>query len=129
MPPFKTEENTERLLLNFVETYNFVIIPFNIQLNGFNHFGNRVLYVDVMPSVSLSDMEKDINIQFGKEFPLIIFRNKQAFHPHVTIATRDISEHKFNVVWHYFLQHMIDAKNDCKELSLMKLDKEVWHRI
>jgi 2'-5' RNA ligase len=129
VPPFKAEEDMEKLLLEFVATYNFGIVPFDIRLNGFNHFDNKVLFVDVVPNDSLNEMEKDINIQFGTEFPAIIFRTKPDFHPHVTIATRDIPENKFDEVWAYFQQQQIDAQYTCKELFVMKLDRGVWQKL
>ena len=129
VPPFKAEEDIEKLLLDFVATYNFGLVPFDIRLNGFNHFDNKVLFVDVMHNDSLNAMVKDINTQFGTEFPSINFRTKPDFHPHVTIATRDIPEHKFNEVWAYFQQQQIDAAYTCKELSVMKLGRGVWQQL
>ncbi len=129
VPPFKAEEDIEKPLLDFVATYNFGMVPFDIRLNGFNHFGNKVVFVDVMPNESLNAMEKDINMQFGVEFPAIIFRTKPDFHPHVTIATRDIPEERFDEVWAYFQQQQIDALYTCKELSVMKLDRGVWQQL
>ena len=129
VPPFKAEEDMEKLLNDFVATYNFSLVPFEIQLKNFNHFGNRVLYVDVVPNETLNGMENDINTQFGEEFPSIIFRSKPEFHPHVTIATRDIPEHKFDEVWEYFKQEQIEVLYPCRNLSVMKLVRGVWEHI
>ncbi|MES2774227.1 MAG: 2'-5' RNA ligase family protein [Bacteroidota bacterium] len=129
VPPFKAEEDMEKLLKDFVEAYNVGLVPFEVQLKNFDHFEGRVLFVDVVPNEALNAMEQDVNTQFTSEFPSIIFRTKPEFHPHVTIATRDIPEHKFNEIWQYFQQQQLDAVYPCKELTVMKLDRGVWQQL
>lgn len=126
VPPFKAEEDMEKQLRDFVDTYSFGMIPFDIQLKNFEHFGTHVLFVDVVENESLKAMEQDINTQFSSEFPSIIFRTRPEFHPHVTIATRDIPEHRFEEIWAHFQQQQMDAVYPCKALSVMKLTRGIW---
>jgi len=126
VPPFKAEEDLEPLLQEFVTAYNTGIIPFEIQLRNFDHFNKRVLFVDVVPNEELTLLEKNVNLQFSEAFPSIIFRTKPEFHPHVTIATRDIPEHKFDEIWDYFQQQSMDASFTCNSLTVLKLEKGVW---
>jgi len=128
VPPFKAEEDMEKRLDDFVATYNFSLIPFEIQLKGFNHFTNSVLFVDALPNEALNSMEQELNTQFTAAFPSIIFRTKPMFHPHVTIATRDIPENRFEEIWDYFQQQEIEVAYLCKAVSLMKLIRGVWQK-
>jgi len=129
VPPFKAEEDMEKLLQDFVSAFNFSLVPFNIRLNNFGHFGNKVLFVDVEENETLHIMERDINEQFTKEFPSIIFRSKPEFHPHVTIATRDMPENKFDEIWSHFQQELIDETFACKGLQVMKLVRGIWQHL
>jgi len=129
VPPFKAEENMEKQLNDFVTTYNIGVVPFDIRLNGFSHFGNRVISVDVAPNETLIHLEQEVNTQFTEQFPAIIFRTKPEFNPHVTIATRDIPEHKFDEAWDYFQQQNIDTTFICNGLSVLKLVRGVWQTI
>lgn len=130
VPPFKAEEDLEPLLTGFIQDYSRQIVAFDIQLQGFNHFNRRVLFVDVAPNEKLADMESNVNLQFSEQFPSIIFRTKPDFHPHVTIATRDIPEHKFDEIWNYFSEGAsIKDSFQCSAISLLKLRQGLWSSV
>ncbi|MEO7311634.1 MAG: 2'-5' RNA ligase family protein [Chitinophagaceae bacterium] len=129
VPPFRAEEDMESRLLDFIEAFNIGIVPFDIELNGFDHFGNKVLFVQVAGNESLKALEMEINHQFVTSFPAITFRSKPDFHPHVTIATRDIPEHRFEEAWNYIKQQEFNAIYACKELKVMKLANGFWKEI
>lgn len=126
IPPFKAEEDVESQLKDFLSTYNIGVVPFEIELKNFGHFGNRVIYVDVVPNEKLNAVEQDINKQFTESFPSIIFRTKPDFNPHVTIATRDIPEYRFDEAWQYFEHQQFQAAFTCNGLSLYKLADHKW---
>ena len=129
IPPFKAEEELETVFKDFVTSFNIGLVPFDIQLKNFSHFGNRVISVDVAPNETLNHLEQEVNEQFMEQFKSIIFRNRPEFHPHVTIATRDIPEYKFDEAWDYFSQQNIEASFNCKNLSVLKLVRGVWEII
>ncbi len=127
IPPFKAEEDIQSSLADFVAAYNIGAVPFEMELNNFGHFGNRVIYVDVTPNEKLNTLEKEANEQFIQSFPAIIFRTQPQFNPHVTIATRDIPEYKFDEAWAYFEQQQFHAAFNCEGLHLYKLTEHKWN--
>lgn len=129
IPPFKAEEDLETVFKDFISSFNVGLVPFDIQLKNFSHFGNRVISVDVAPNDTLSRLEQELNEQFMGQFKSIIFRNRPEFHPHVTIATRDIPEYKFDEAWDHFSQQNIETSFTCKSLSVLKLVRGVWEII
>lgn len=129
VPPFKAEEDIEAQLADFVSTYNIGVVPYDIQLKNFGHFGERVIYIDVVPNESLNKIEKDINAQFTEGFPSIIFRTKPDFNPHVTIATRDIPENRFDEAWQYFEKQQFDMSFNTTGLTLYKLTNFKWEAV
>ena len=129
VPPFKAEEDMEQLLKDFVEKYNADFSAFDIHLKNFDHFNQRVLFVSAVPGEELSNLEKEVNQQFSEAFPSIIFRTKPEFHPHVTIATRDIPEHRFDEIWDYFQQQEMDVSFTASEITVLKLVQGRWSRM
>ena len=127
VPPFRAEDELLPTLQDFVSTFNIGIVPFDISLNGYGQFGDRVLYVDIEPNESLKQLESECAEEFNQKFPGIIFRTKPDFNPHVTIATRDIPEGKIQEARMYFeSNHPIAESFNATTLSLMKLDNGWW---
>lgn len=128
VPPFRAETDMESNLLDFLSTFNIGIVPIEVQLRGYNNFGERVLYVDVAPNTALTQLEQDCMHEFGQQFPSIIFGTKPEFNPHVTIATRDIPEGKLQEAKAYFEANFpMEASFEARELKLLKLDHGHWH--
>ncbi|CAN5574586.1 2'-5' RNA ligase family protein [soil metagenome] len=127
IPPFRAEDELEKPLLDFVQTFNMGMLPVDITLNGYSNFGDRVLFVDVAPNSSLTSLEKEATEEFNVQFPAIIFGMKPEFNPHVTIATRDIPEGKLFEAKAYFeTNHPLNETFNAGELVLMKLVNGWW---
>jgi len=127
IPPFRAEDEMEKHLLDFVQTFNMGMLPIDIALDGYGNFGDRVLFADVSPNASLSSLEKEAMQEFSTQFPAIIFGMKPEFNPHVTIATRDIPEGKLAEAKEYFqANHPLKESFNSKELALMKLVNGWW---
>ncbi len=130
IPPFRAEDDLIPSLLDFVTTFNIGVVPFDISLNGYGQFGDRVLFIDVAPNESLQSLEKECSAEFNEKFPSIIFRTKPDFNPHITLATRDIPEGKISEARQYFeTQHSIEESFEAASLALMKLDNGWWKRV
>ena len=127
VPPFKAEDELIPNLLDFVSTFNIGIVPFEIALNGYGNFGDRVLFVDVTPNETLQQLESECMNDFSQQFPSIIFGSKPPFNPHVTIATRDIPEGKLEEAKTYFeTNHPFQRAFETKHLHLLKLENGTW---
>lgn len=127
IPPFRAEDETESALADFVQSFSIGMAPIDIQLAGFGHFADRVLYVDLAPNQALFELEKEANAEFSEKFPAIIFGQKPEFSPHVTIATRDIPEGKLPEALEYFNTHQQASEVfSTREINLLKLDKGFW---
>lgn len=127
VPPFRAEDEMEATLLDFVSTFNIGVLPFEIRLNGYGNFDSRVLFVNVDDSQALMQLEQDAMADFQQHFPSIIFGMKPPFHPHVTIATRDIPEGKLSEAKaHFEATQPFDDVFTVKELRLVKLVNGTW---
>lgn len=127
VPPFRAEEELESMLKDFAQTYSMGMMPVDVSLEGYGHFGDRVLFVDVAPNAGLQTLEKEAMQEFTQQFPSIIFGMKPDFNPHVTIATRDIPEGRLTEALEHFKQnHPFSENFTAKELKLLKLVNGWW---
>jgi 2'-5' RNA ligase len=130
VPPFRAEDDMAAHLVNYVHTFNAGLVPVEVKLSGYGHFGDRVLYVDIKPSDALNALEKEAMAEFSSQFPSIIFGMKPDFNPHVTLATRDIPEGKLFEAKAYFeTQHPYEAAFQARDLTLFQLEKGWWKAI
>jgi 2'-5' RNA ligase len=128
IPPFRAEDETEKHLQDFVQTFNIGMLPVDITITGYGNFGDRVLFAGVAPNNSLTELEKEATDEFNKQFPAIIFGMKPEFNPHVTIATRDIPEGKLEEAKAWFEnKYPISEHFTAKNLVLFKLVNGWWN--
>ncbi|MEJ8818982.1 2'-5' RNA ligase family protein [Lacibacter sp. H407] len=129
IPPFWMETNSEELLFETLTQFQTTIPAFQIQLKGFSHFSNRVLFVAVNENHQLGSLRKAVEDHFIQPFHGIIKPDDRAFHPHVTIANRDIKPGDFIKAWDHFKRLSFDEDFEATAVSLLKLSPGKWNVI
>ena len=129
IPPFWMETNSEELQIQTLTQFQTTIPAFQIQLKGFSHFSNRVLFVAVNENHQLGSLRKAVEDHFIQPFHGIIKPDDRPFHPHVTIANRDIKPGDFIKAWEHFKRLTFDERFDATSLSLLKLSPGKWNVI
>jgi 2'-5' RNA ligase len=127
--PFEWKEKKEKNLVDALKEFN----PgeaFDVSLHNFGFFEPRVIYVDVVPNNSLISLHNNL-LRFAKR-ELKLFNEAEdmrGFHPHVTIAFRDLKKPLFYALKEKFVRETLDENFQCCAYSLLKLhDKwEVLH--
>ena len=124
IPPFYANDTEIKKFNNafkeFVSSYN----PIKIDLKDFNKFGNRVIFVDVLPNEELNALQKDLFRLFKKHFPK--YKKDNRFHPHVTVAFKDLREEVFQKAWEYFNQLPYKAHFIMNHIYLLKHENKKW---
>jgi 2'-5' RNA ligase len=101
VPPFNMPKERESELLILLEDFSSAQPPLEISLKDFDCFRPRVIYVNVVQSTALNVLQKrvtDLLIETG--FP--IKQDTRPFHPHLTIANRDLDRKDFGRAWEHF---------------------------
>jgi 2'-5' RNA ligase len=129
IPPFWLEQTREAELQQALQSLAINIDETEINLQGFSHFNKRVLFINIKENPQLKEIKKQAEEHFIQMFPDSIKADDRAFHPHVTIANRDLRPSDFLKAWEHF------AKKDFKEIfrtgtiSLLKLEPDKWNVI
>ena len=95
-------DEREKALVDTLQLFSSDIDTLKIHLNGFSHFGKRVLFVKVNENPALEEVKKQVENHFSKVFNDVFKKGDRTFHPHVTIANRDIKPSDFLTAWEYF---------------------------
>jgi 2'-5' RNA ligase len=126
--PFEWKEEKEAFLIETLQQFKFSN-PCHIELQNFNCFEPRVIYVDVLANIVLNELHNELKYFVQKNLKLFNEVNDmRGFHPHVTIAFRDLKKPLFYELWQTFNQKIINGNFKLNEFVLLKLEDK-WETI
>ncbi|MGZ8557232.1 MAG: 2'-5' RNA ligase family protein [Chitinophagaceae bacterium] len=127
IPPFWLAEDKEMLLIQTLQSFSSNIMDeIFIQLDGFSHFGRRVLYVAVKENPALVELKNQAEIHFIHSLGESIQKDNRPFHPHITIASRDLKPVGFVKAWQHFYKKEFKETFITKSIFLLKLSSGSW---
>jgi 2'-5' RNA ligase len=125
--PFKWKESKEADLISGLETFSKKQNAFEIQLNNFAAFEPRVIFIDVIKNEKLATLQKQVK-RFCKA-QLNIFNADYkdiAYHPHLTVAFRDLKKPEFYKAREEFKERKFEASFSVEAITLLKHDENGW---
>ncbi|MDB5226026.1 MAG: hypothetical protein JWN78_219 [Bacteroidota bacterium] len=131
--PFQLPNASHAKLVQWFEALPIKADPFQVELKDFGNFPNKmkpVIYVDPIKNTSLHLLQKDIIWNFKNTFPdveIIDFEKK--FHPHVTVAYRDLKPDAFKEAWREYETKKYSALFDVRNFHLLQHDGKRWNII
>ena len=99
--------------------------PWELEIKNFGRFGKRVIYAAVVPHPALNDFQAALFSLFKSRFPSYPKPNR--FHPHLTVAHRDLTPEQFPAAWHYFSALSYERKIIVDKLSILIHRERKWH--
>lgn len=126
IPPFWMKEELEVELINSITKFSSDITRFTISLKNFAAFKPRVIYTDVMPNKKLIALHTSLNEFILKQNKFPIRKEDRSFHPHVTLATRDLYKKAFIKAWEIFSEKKYEANWLVNGISLLRHNKKNW---
>lgn len=128
--PFKWKDHKENSLTEALARFAKQHQPVEITLNNFNAFEPRVIFIDVVKEENLALLQKQLKRFCMTELNLFNADYKElAFHPHITLAFRDLKKPAFYEAWAEFKEKKFEATFTATELVLLKHDGKVWNAL
>lgn len=124
--PFSWEEEREDRLVSALQNYSFNT-EFQISLSNFSCFEPRVIFIDVPENKTLLQLQSDL-VQYVKKH-LQLFNQSddmRGFHPHITIAFRDLKKPIFYKIWEDYINKSFSASFNCYQICLLKHIDDKW---
>lgn len=127
--PFRWKEEKEHELSETLRMFKAGLQPFKLQLLNFNSFPPRVIFVDIVPNESLHALQKKLLRFCKRELNLFNADYKdQPFHPHLTLAFRDLKKSMFSEAWQEFENKPYTAEFLVDRFALLKHNGREWKR-
>lgn len=124
--PFSWEEEKEEKLITKLSAFTYSH-AFKIQLKDYDCFEPRVVFIDVLENAPLADLQQ-LLVKHVKQ-KLQLFNQSddmRGFHPHVTVAFRDLKKPVFYKLWERYQNEPFEAEFECSSLCLLKHNDQSW---
>ena len=126
VPPFWLNEELENDLINSIREFSITKNKFEITLKDFAAFQPKVIFVDVVKSEILNGLYQSFTEFIFSQNKFPIKNEERPFHPHVTLATRDLYKRAFQEAWEIFSKKKYEALWIVNGISLLRHNKKNW---
>ncbi|MBS1680915.1 MAG: 2'-5' RNA ligase family protein [Bacteroidetes bacterium] len=125
--PFLWKEQKESFLVGALNDFSKGKNIFSLQLFGFGVFAPRVVFIDVKKNEWLQGLQQELHRFFKIELNLFNARYKDLpFHPHITLAFRDLKKPAFVKAWNEFREKEWEGNFEVNQITLLKHDGGLW---
>lgn len=127
-PPFRWAPAKEAELKEAVSDFAATHEPFGVILEHFDHFDRRVIFVHVIPTEELLRLQKALKVHLSQKIGLE-HSDSRPYHPHMTVAFKDLKPEAFQEAWTYFSQQSYERDFETDQLCLLQHDGKQWQII
>ncbi len=124
--PFDYKVENEKKLIETLEAFTFsASIP--IELENFSCFEPRVLFIAVKPNTALTKFQQEVVFHIKSRLNIFNqYESRHGFHPHITVAFRDLKKTNFYLAWEELKAEKFTAHFECGEFCLLQKEKKIW---
>ena len=126
IPPFWMEEDRQALLLADVDSIAGSMSPFIIKTKNFSAFKPRTIFIDVEKTKELDNLKQNADNFFRNNSAYKMKMDVKSFHPHITIATRDLFKKSFYECWPIFEMEEFLKEWEANGLGVLRHNKKNW---
>jgi 2'-5' RNA ligase len=125
--PFRWKEDKEGDLIEALSRFALGRPSFKLNFLNFNAFPPRVIFIDVPDTPELNALNKELHRFCKRELNLFnaVYKD-QAFHPHLTLAFRDLKKPMFLKAWEEFQKRKFSASFTVDHIVLLRHNGKVW---
>lgn len=124
--PFSYNEAKEDFLERKLSDFLQVQKPFRIKVEGVGTFGNRVIYLGIKQTPEMQLLQANLKSFCKKELNLIDELSDRNYHPHLTVAFKDLKPNHFSEVLSLVKNHSFDAEYEATDLGVLKRKEGKW---
>lgn len=124
-PQYFTNEQIDKLEL-LLQAQCGLVHPQAGRLNGFGHFRKDVLFLKCELNEEIYRFQREMIASFHSHLQSVDWKMSAKWHPHVTVAFRDLTEEAFMRVWPKLEFRMFEADFILDTITLFKHNEKHW---
>ena len=130
LSPFRSHSEAEKEIVKSLAEVTDSMYPFRIRLNNYASFPPRVIFIDVKRSNELGRIQEMLENKARIQSHVFNYNyDRRPFHPHLTIAFKDLSLENFQRSWDEFKNKVFEAEFMADRLTLLKHTGEIWQPV
>lgn len=125
--PFLWNGEKEKKVITALDAFAKKWDPIKICLDNFASFPPRVIFINVTESDALDALQRELHRYFKRELDIFNANYKdKPFHPHLTLAFRDLRKSQYQLAWHEFSKREFKAEFVADKIALLKHNGQRW---
>lgn len=125
--PFQWRPEKEKVLTEKLNDFFSACSPVQAQFRNFGCFPPRVIFIEMQKSESLEKLQQKLSRYCRLELNLFNATHKDnPFHPHVTLAFRDLKKTAFKIAWDEFKDKKFIGEFIVEKTALLKHNGKAW---
>jgi len=126
IPPFKISPHSVPALVHFLHENTAFFQAGEVSLDGFGcFFSPRVIYINPRISQQFTEARNQLLIRFYESFPQQR-QDTKPFHPHLTVAFKDLAPAMFSIAWPIVSRMDFSASFRLVDFVLLKYESGRW---
>ena len=127
-PPFKWDSENLPLLQECLQKFVVGRDAIQITLDGYNAFAPHVIYIDVVQTPDLMNLQADLISYLENNLEIVDKIGKsRGFTPHMTVAFKDLKKSQFKAAWVEFENRKLHFDFPVPKLTLLKHENKLWN--
>ncbi|WAL61628.1 2'-5' RNA ligase family protein [Thermocoleostomius sinensis] len=127
-PPFLWSIDAISRLHSELQTVAQAQAPVPIQLSGFGVFAPRVLFINVVKTPELLQLQSTLMAHLKQQLDIVDPVSKQrSFAPHLTVASRNVTRQSFKQAWAELAAQAVEFTFLSDRLTLFLHNGQQWH--
>lgn len=127
--PFNYNEAKEGELIQKFEDFFKAFTPFPLSFKNIDRFGRRVIFIHVKSSSQLNQLQLELGNFAKTKLNQVVELSDKNFHPHMTIAFKDMKSTKFDDYWDFAKKLKFEYTVQVDNVSLLKRTEGRWEVI
>lgn len=124
--PFSYNEAKEEKLIQALRKFLVQFESFPISVGGVDSFGKRVIFLKIKADDRLTKLQAELKVFCKKELNLGDELSDRNFHPHMTIAFKDLKEVHFDEILNLVKGRSIQEEYFVSKIHLLKRMEGRW---
>jgi 2'-5' RNA ligase len=124
--PFWMKTDLQPILQQTMNEFGATQTWVDILLTNFGCFEPRVIFVNVENTEPLRLLQGDLERRLLSNKSFIIKRETRRFHPHISIASRDLQKRNFAEAWEHFKNKSYHASFTANGVTLLRHSGIKW---
>ncbi|MEP7169210.1 MAG: 2'-5' RNA ligase family protein, partial [Bacteroidota bacterium] len=128
--PFSRMESFETEFHLRLQDFFSTLHAFNVQLSGYDCFDNKtnpVIFINVVKNDLLFELHKKMIYFLREEMNFSAKESSYTFHPHFTVAYRDLTDEQFNKASPIYKNKTFEGSFVSDAVYLLKHDYRKWN--